>query len=144
MKYHFKVHRAQPGYWAECIELSGCRSQGNTLPELRDNLKEALNVYLSEPEGSKIRFADPAKRVALSRTTIAIEVDPKVAFAVSLRNLRLDQRLTQMQMKDRLGIKYLSAYQRLEDPTRANPRLLTLKKIKQAFPGLKIDEILAA
>ena len=144
MKYHFNIKRQGRGHWAESVELKGCHSQGETLATLRENLREALNLYLSEPEGSKILFPEPKKRVKLSRNVIAIEVDPKIAFAISLRNLRLKKSLTQSEMKDRLGIKHLSAYQRLEDPTRANPRLLTLKRIKQAFPSLSLDKILAA
>ena len=145
MKYHFKVHRdKESGYWARGIELSGCRSQGETREELRINLEEALNLYLSEPEDSKVIFPVPKKRVTLSKWVWAIDVDAKVAFAVTLRSLRLRKKMTQSQMKARLGIKHLSDYQRLEDPARANPRLVTLKKIKSAFPSLKIDDILAA
>ena len=145
MKYHFQVHKdRESGYWARGIELSGCLSQGETREELRANLEEALNLYLSEPEDSKVMFPVPKKRVALSKLVWAIDVDAKVAFAVTLRNLRLRKKMTQAQMKARLGIKHLSDYQRLEDPARANPRLVTLKKIKTAFPSLKIDDILAA
>ena len=33
MEYHFKIHKEKNGYWAECIELSGCNTQGDTLEE---------------------------------------------------------------------------------------------------------------
>ena len=81
------------------------------MKELCANLEEALNLYLGEPEGSKAFFPDPLKQAKLSRSLIAIDVDPKVAFAATLRKLRLKRRLTQHEMKDKLGIKHLSAYQ---------------------------------
>lgn len=145
MRYHFKVRKdRRGGYWAEGVELTGCRSEGDTMRELKENLGEALNLYLAEPQGSRLIFPTPKKHLKLTRTLIAIEVDPRVAFATMMRNLRLTQKLTQKEMKARLGIKHLSDYQRLEDPRRANPRLLTLKKIKTAFPSLRVDDILAA
>ena len=50
MKYHFKVHKEKEGFWAECIELQGCVTQGDTKEELEANMKEALNLYLEENE----------------------------------------------------------------------------------------------
>lgn len=144
MKYHFKVHKEkQGGYWADGIELEGCRSEGDTLEELKENLKEALDLFLSEPPHSKMIFPKP-KNLKPKRGILAVEVSPKIAFAVTLKNLRLNKGLTQSQMAKKLAIKNLSQYQRLEDPRRANPELLTLNRIKTAFPQLKIDEILAA
>ncbi|MEZ4271932.1 MAG: type II toxin-antitoxin system HicB family antitoxin [Myxococcota bacterium] len=145
MRYHFKIHKDKTkGYWAQGVELPGCFSQAETREELRISLVEALNLYLSEPEDSKLIFPSPKKNTVESKVVWAVEVDPKVAFAVTLKNLRLKKNLSQSQMKEKLGIKHLSAYQRLEDPRRANPRLLTLKKIKSVFPSVRIDQILAA
>ncbi len=31
MKYHFKIHKEGKGFWAECLELEGCITQGKTL-----------------------------------------------------------------------------------------------------------------
>ncbi len=145
MKYHFKIKKEHDGgYWAQGVELTGCHTQGDTLKQLKANVADALNLYLAEPEGSKVVFPKPHKRIALTRNLIAVDVDPKVAFAVMMRNMRLTQKMTQNEMKARLGMKHLSDYQRLEDPRRANPRLLTLKKIRVAFPSLRVDDILAA
>ena len=54
MKYHFKIHKEKNLYWAECIELKGCVTQGKTLVELKKNMAEALNLYIEEPENSKM------------------------------------------------------------------------------------------
>ena len=34
------------GYWAEVAELPGCFSQGESKPELLENIKEAIDLYL--------------------------------------------------------------------------------------------------
>jgi predicted RNase H-like HicB family nuclease len=44
---------AEGGYWAEVPALPGCFSQGDTLAELKANVREAIEGYLSvlEAEG---------------------------------------------------------------------------------------------
>ena len=142
MNYHFKIHKQKVrGYWAECVELEGCRTQGGTLKELRDNMHEALNLFLSEPQGSKYVFPKPKKSLK-GKDIVAVPVLPSVAIANRVRELRLHHDLTQKDMKDRLGIKNLSNYQRLEDPQRANPEWKTLLLIKQKFPVFRVDDLM--
>jgi antitoxin HicB len=143
VKYHFKIHKERAGgYWAECIELEGCRTEADTREDLECNMAEALNLYLSEPQDSKYIF--PAPRKSLSGKNIAaISAHPSVAMANRIRELRLKSKLTQVAMKDRLGIKNLSNYQRLEDPQRANPEWHTLLLIKRAFPKFRVDDLMA-
>ena len=141
MKYHFKVHKEKNGYWAECMELGGCQSQGGSMEKLLSNLHEALNLYLSEPENSAVIFPHP-KRNVKGRSIIKIEVDPSVAAATTIRQLRVKMHLTQQKMKETLGINNLSSYQRLEDPKRCNPELKTLANIKKHFPEFRLDEII--
>lgn len=143
MKYHFKIHKEKSGgYWAECLELEGCRTEGETKAELEKNMSEALNLFLSEPPESKFIFPKPKKR-ALGYNIVAVSVEPSVAIANRIRELRLENDLTQMDMKNRLGIKNLSNYQRLEDPERANPEWRTLLLIKQVFPKFRLDDLMA-
>jgi len=41
------VHRAEEGgFWAEVPALPGCVTQGETIDELRENLKEAIELWL--------------------------------------------------------------------------------------------------
>ncbi len=41
------VHRAEEGgFWAEAPALPGCVTQGETMVELRDNLREAVEAWL--------------------------------------------------------------------------------------------------
>lgn len=143
MKYHFKIHKdhAKGGYWAECLELS-CVTQGETRTELNANMIEALNLLLSEPPASNLIFPPPRKSMN-GKNIVAVPVHPSVSMANRIRELRLKNKLTQMAMKDRLGIKHLSNYQRLEDPERANPEWKTILLIKKAFPKFRVDDLMA-
>ncbi len=112
MRYHFKVHEEKKGYWAECIELKGCSTQANSKKELIENASEALNLYLDEPENSKIIFPNPLSSVK-RKQIIEVPVDPKIAFAMALRQERVKNNLTQSQVAKKLGLKNAYSYQRL-------------------------------
>ena len=48
MKIHAIVHRAEEGgFWAEVPTILGCATQGETMEELRSNLREAIEGCLS-------------------------------------------------------------------------------------------------
>ena len=50
------IHDAEEGgFWAEVPALPGCVTQGETLPELEVNLREAIAGWLlaAEPEGGE-------------------------------------------------------------------------------------------
>ena len=50
MKIHAMVHRAEEGgFWAEAPSIPGCATQGETMEELRSNLREAIEGCLSVP-----------------------------------------------------------------------------------------------
>ena len=57
LKYIVLVHedRESGGYWGECPELPGCFSQGETVNELMEHMKEAAELYLDEPASAKIQ-----------------------------------------------------------------------------------------
>lgn len=142
MKYHFRVHREGKGYWAECVELEGCRTQANSRRALDRNMREALNLYLSEPEDSSVVVPLPRREVR-GLGVAEVAVDPNVAFASYLRSLRLTHGLTQRQVADKLGMKHLYSYQRLERAKTANPELGTIVALKEVFPEMSLDELLA-
>lgn len=139
MKYHFKIHKEKKGFWTECIEL-GIVTQADSKEELLHNMQEALDLHLSEPEGSTVLFAEPKSNLR-GRNIVAIQVSPSVAFAMELRQTRLKRRLTQKAMMELLGIRNLSNYQRLEDPDRANPELKTLFDLQAKLPELSVSRI---
>ena len=47
MKFDVILHKENYGYWAEVPALKGCFSQGDTIEEVTENAKEAINVWLS-------------------------------------------------------------------------------------------------
>ena len=142
MKYHFKIHKEKKGYWAECLELPSCNTQAETKHELDQNMKEALDLLLDEPEDSKVIFPLPRPSYKKQKSVAEVEVNPSVAFAFLLRRERLEKGLTQVQMKDKLNFKNLFSYQKLEMSKYANPTLKSLKKIKDALPDFPFQLLL--
>lgn len=143
MNYHFKIHKEKGGYWGECLELIGCNSQGDTQAELLENLEDALNLYLSEPQDSNLIFPLPKNRV-LRSGLVKVEVGPSVAFSFLLRRERLLNKLTMKEMAQKLRYKSINAYAKLELPHKANPGLMTLAKIKKILKEIPLDLILAS
>jgi antitoxin HicB len=140
MYYHFKVHKDKKGYWAECIELKGCHTQADTKEELLKNMQEVLNLYLDEPENSKIVFPLPELSTK-SKNCVEVPVDPRIAFAQILRMLRIRKGITQHDAAKTLGMKNIYSYQRLESSRMVNPNLKTLIKIKRIFPEFDINNV---
>ncbi len=137
MRYHFRIYKEGKGYWGECVELEGCRSQGQSLEDLKKNLKEALDLYLDEPEESGIIFPLPKWRLR-GRNLIALEVDPQIALASLVRSERLKRKWTQKLAAKELGMP-LYSYQRLEHSKTANPEWKTLIKLRKIFPDLDLN-----
>ena len=47
------IHTAEEGgYWAEVPALPGCVSQGETMDEVRTNIREAIEGWLLAEEGT--------------------------------------------------------------------------------------------
>ncbi|GHV05881.1 hypothetical protein AGMMS50229_09700 [Campylobacterota bacterium] len=114
MRYHFQIHKENGGFWAECCELEGCATQGDTLEELAQNCHEALNLYLEEPSDSQTVIALPSDSQVDKRDVIEIGVEPEVALGVLLRHHRLSSNMTQKQAAKLLGMQNIYSYQRLE------------------------------
>lgn len=141
MKYHFKVHKEKNGYWAECLELEGCQTEAESLIELYSNMEEALNVYLSEPESSKLIFPLPQKKHQSSSDLVEVPVDPSVAFSFLLRRYRLQKKITLKEMAEKLKMKNINTYVKLEKAASSNPELRTLAKIKTILSDFPINMI---
>lgn len=66
MRFKAVIHEAEEGgFWAEVPAIPGCATQGETLDELMDNLREAiegcLSVEVAEPKpGGKQRIIEIA------------------------------------------------------------------------------------
>lgn len=138
MKYHFKIHKEGSGFWAECLELSGCFTEADSMEELRENMQEALNLYLDEPISSTRLATLPDDSISTSRSIVEVQVDPNTAFAFMVRHYRITHGLTQQEAAKKLGFDGLYSYQRLENK-KCNPTLKMLSKIKKVFPDLSLD-----
>ena len=66
-----EVEEGETGYWAEVIEMPGCVSQGETLPELVANIQEAMKAIYSSM--SSIPDAPPSHFISwpLTETSTA-------------------------------------------------------------------------
>lgn len=40
------IEKDNNGYYAYCPDLEGCQTQGDTLDEVTENIKEAIELYL--------------------------------------------------------------------------------------------------
>jgi predicted RNase H-like HicB family nuclease len=61
------IHSAEEGgFWAEVPALPGCVSQGETVDELRSNIREAIEGWLmAEDEAADSKSADQIIEVAV-------------------------------------------------------------------------------
>jgi predicted RNase H-like HicB family nuclease/DNA-binding XRE family transcriptional regulator len=137
MKYHFKVHKEGKGFWAECIEIPGCVTQGDSKEELVNNMQDAVNTCLEEPEGSNFLASLPQENIKISKSIVDVSVDPEIAFAFMVRYCRIQEGLTQKEAAKRLGMKNLFSYQRLE--RKCNATLEMIAKVVNLFPKLSLD-----
>ncbi|MDR1179493.1 MAG: helix-turn-helix domain-containing protein, partial [Spirochaetales bacterium] len=130
-------HRGKAGFRAECLELDGCTTRADNRKELHKNCEEALNLFLEEPNVSKIVFPLPNDSLDDERDTIKIQVDLEIALAVLLRNYRINSNMTQKQAAKMLGMKNMYSYQRLEK--RSNPTLNIINRIHAIFPEIELN-----
>ena len=138
MKYHFKIHKEGSGFWAQCIELTGCITQADSIEELYRNMQEALNLYVEEPEDSKDLALLPNESIHATKSIVEVALDPQIAFAFMVRHYRIKHGLTQQQAAKKMGFDTIYSYQRLEGK-RCNPTLKIISKIKKIFPDFSID-----
>ena len=138
MKYHFKIHKEARGLWAECVELTGCVTQGDSRSELEKNAQEALALYLDEPPDSMVSIPLP-KDGAARKGCFSVAVAPETAFGIMLRHYRQSNNLTQSEMARRLGMQHVYSYQRLE--RKPNPTLGIIKRIKAAIPEFPLERV---
>ncbi len=59
-KISIVIEKDDYGYYAYCPELEGCQTQGDTLDEVMETIKEAIELYLET-------LSDYEKTVYLSR-----------------------------------------------------------------------------
>lgn len=75
MIYHFKIHKEHAGFWAQCIELPGIFTQGDSKEELEQNMREALNLYLDEDPATLATITPPDSSIKLSKNIVEVSSD---------------------------------------------------------------------
>jgi antitoxin HicB len=149
MKFRFLYQIDSDGVLrARCLDFFSCMATGKSLQELKVNASRELHRDLTVPPHTRIlltpRKADPPRGNSeddrFRASVFIVAVRPGAAFALSLREIRTERVLFQRQVSRRLGMQ-LSAYQRLEDPLRANPTLETVARVQKVFPALNISNL---
>ena len=141
MKYHFKVHKEDDGFWAECLELEGCLTQADSMEELHEMMKDVLCLYISEPEDSTRLANLPDDSIKKTKNIVEVPVDSEIAFSFWVRYCRIkNHKLTQQQVAKKLGFENINSYQRLERK-KCNPSLRTISMIKGVFPEFPISAV---
>jgi predicted RNase H-like HicB family nuclease len=73
MSYRVNIvfSRDKGGYYVFCPELPGCQSQGDTFEEARENIQEAVELYLETKSKDEI---EEVLGKELLTTTMEVEV----------------------------------------------------------------------
>jgi len=114
----------------EFPDLPGCITYGLSKENAIKMGREALTGYLASVLDRALEVNAPSDRKGAD--VVRIEPEPSVAFALWLRRARSLAGLSQGEVASRLGVKY-QVYQRLEDPSKANPTLKTIVRLEKVF-----------
>jgi len=72
MKVSIIIEKDKYGYYAFCPELKGCHSQGDSLDEVLENIKEAIQLYLET-------LSPEEKDLLLSKEILTTSLEVSVA-----------------------------------------------------------------
>ncbi len=72
MKVNIIIEKDQYGYYAFCPELKGCHTQGDSLEEVLENIKEAIELYLKT-------LSPEEREYCLSKEILTTSMEVKVA-----------------------------------------------------------------
>lgn len=54
-KINVVIEKDEYGYYAYCPELEGCQTQGDSIEEVLENIKEAIDLYLETLSTDEIK-----------------------------------------------------------------------------------------
>ena len=130
MVYNCKIEKYKNMFWVQFPDMTNIQTYGNTLEEALTMAKEALDGCL-EVDISQGHTLPDAKY----KKGYPITVSSHIVLSYRLRELRGEQ--SQSEIAQKLGLSY-QAYQRLENPRKANPTVKTLEKIAHVY-GRKLN-----
>ncbi|MDR1453626.1 MAG: type II toxin-antitoxin system HicB family antitoxin [Candidatus Margulisbacteria bacterium] len=116
-------------YSVEFPDLPGCFTCADTYEAAVLAAHEALNGYLESLDSRKLSIPAPSR---VAKNMVPVKPSLAVSFAITLKQEREKQGLTQKEVAKRLGVNW-SAYQRIENPRRTNPTLTTVEKLQKVF-----------
>ncbi|MBW4657754.1 MAG: type II toxin-antitoxin system HicB family antitoxin [Drouetiella hepatica Uher 2000/2452] len=71
-KVNILIEKDEDGFYAYCPELPGCQSQGDTLAEATENIKEAVELYLET-------LSEEEKQSFFNKEVVAMTLEVQVA-----------------------------------------------------------------
>jgi antitoxin HicB len=125
MVYHCTVEKEGNEYIAQFPDMPNVATCGFTHEEALAMAKEALEGCLESDISHGNEIPPPAYKKGFP-----VSVASHIALSLRLRELRGGQSQTNIAQK--LGLSY-QAYQRLENPRKANPTVKTLEKIAHVY-----------
>lgn len=129
MIYFAKITKeSSKSFLVEFPELEGCYTEGTNIKDAIKNAKEALNGWLASNCDREFNIPEPKKRKSTNH--YPIDVDLSISFAIMLRKIRKEKKLSQAFVAKKIGITQ-QAYAKLESPLKANPSLATIQKISE-------------
>ena len=72
MKVTVIIEKDEFGYYAYCPELEGCHTQGDSLDEVLENIKEAVELYLETLD-------EEEKRILLNKEILTTSLEVQIA-----------------------------------------------------------------
>jgi antitoxin HicB len=125
MLYRCVIEQEGAEYVAQFPDMPNVVTCGFSLEEALTMAKEALDGVLA----AEVARGNPVPPPSF-QDGHPVSVASHIALALQLRELRGDKSQTEIARK--LGLTY-QAYQRLENPQKANPTIKTLERIAGAF-----------
>ena len=125
MTYNCNITKEEDKFVVRFPDMSNALTFGTSQEEALFMAHEVLNAILASHIDNGYPIAEPEYKGGY-----AIEVSPKVAFAIELRKARAGQ--SQKEVAQKAGMSY-QQYQRLENPHKTNPTLETLYKLQKVF-----------
>jgi antitoxin HicB len=125
MTYHCTIEKEGDEYIAQFPDMTNIVTCGFSQDEALAMAKEALDGCLEADISQGNEIPPPAFTGGYPVT-----VASHVALSLRLRELRGEQ--SQSAIAQRLGLTY-QAYQRLENPRKANPTVKTLERIARVY-----------
>ena len=125
MVYNCTIEKQGEEYIAQFPDMPNVVTCGFTREHALEMAKEALEGCLESDISRGMSIPPPAYKKGHP-----VSVASHIAISLRLRELRGEQ--SQTEIANKLGLSY-QAYQRLENPRKANPTIKTLEKIARVY-----------